>query len=192
MYDKTVSDKLFKQENRPVEELIRLNKRLVYKQLTKFNLLNDHEAISLGFEALFNAVTTFTPGKSEFSTYATVCIYNRLGSYIRSINTNIHTNTVHYEEPINKEGLRLVDILESPTRVESNILIKDEVHSVQEAFNKCYTELTNETQKSIIKTWAASNFTATHVTIAESLGCTQSYVSQTIKRFRISLKGRID
>ncbi|MNU34839.1 RNA polymerase sigma-35 factor precursor [compost metagenome] len=171
-----------------LNELVQLNYGLLYKQLKKFYLINDPDAISLGYEALYKAILTFTPGKSAFSTYATVCIYNQLGCHVRSLNTKIATNTGSYEE-VAFEDLRLIDTLEAPGSVDENILSEAGIEYFHKVFEYCLKELVrSELHKQIISLWYESNFTMTHARIAEELGCAQSYVSQTIKWFKASMK----
>ena len=42
-----------------IDSLIEQNKGLVYKQLHRFNLIDDHDAESLAFEALSKAISTY-------------------------------------------------------------------------------------------------------------------------------------
>jgi len=189
-YDKERVVYLLNQEKTAdvLNELVQLNYGLLHAQLKKFYLVNDPDAISYGYEALYKAILTFTPGKSAFSTYATVCIYNRLGSHIRSLNTQIITNTGSYEE-VAYEELRLIDTLESPDTVDESILSEAGVEYFHKVFKYCLKELVrSDLHKQIISLWYDSNFTMTHAKIAEELGCAQSYVSQTIKWFKASMK----
>lgn len=130
---------------------------------------------------------SYTPGKAAFSTYATVCIYNRLGSHVRSLNTQIHTNTSSYEQLVG-ENIKLIDMLESQGTVDEGVMSEAGVSHLHKVFDYCYAEVKNDLHRQIIGLWSESNFTMTHARIAEELGCTQAYVSQTIKRFRVSMK----
>jgi RNA polymerase sigma factor (sigma-70 family) len=170
-----------------VNELVQLNYGLLYNQLKKFYLLNDPDAISFGYEALYNAIMTYAPEKSTFSTYVTVCIYNQLGCHVRSLNTKIVTNTGSYEEIVS-EDLRLIDMLEVPGTVDEDILSEVGVDYLHRVFAFCYDKLTVETHKKVIDLWRDSEFTVTQAKIAEELSLSQSYVSYVIKCFRASMK----
>ncbi|MNN65062.1 hypothetical protein D3C81_1805390 [compost metagenome] len=130
----------------------------------------------------------YEPGMSAFSTFATVSIYNRLGSHVRSLNTQIISNTTYLEQPIDSVGTTLLDKLEVPGTVDESILSEAGVDYAHRVFLCCYTSLKNDLHKQIIGLWYESDFTITQGAIAEKLGCTQTYVSQTIKRFRATMK----
>lgn len=193
--DRTRSEELLLLDKTPlvVEELIKLNDGLIGKQLKKFGLVGDPEAISLGYEALYTAIMTFNTSKSNaFSTYATVCIYNRLGSYVRSLNTSIRKNTVSYDELVDDKGTTHLDRFESTLTADGKLLESDGVQNINRCVDACIEEVTNETQRSILELWRESEFTATNREIASSLNCSQSYVSQTLNRFRSSLKRKLE
>lgn len=193
--DRTRSEELLLLDKTPlvVEELIKLNDGLIGKQLKKFGLVGDPEAISLGYEALYSAIMTFNTSKSNaFSTYATVCIYNKLGSYVRSLNTSIRKNTISYDELVDDKGTTHLDRFESTLTADGKLLESDGIQIINECVDACINEVTNETQKSILELWRESEYTATNREIAEKLNCSQSYVSQTLNRFRSSLKCKLE
>lgn len=69
-----------------IEAIIRDNIGLVITQLKRLKVTFDPEAESIGYEALYNAALTYDCTKGyKFSTYATCCIYNAVGSYIRTL-----------------------------------------------------------------------------------------------------------
>lgn len=175
-----------------IEEIIKLNEGLVWKQINRFGLLGDPEAESIGFEALFHAINSFDINKkSKFSTYATVCIYNRLGSYVRSLNTLIRVNTISYDTPVNDTGSTHLDTFVSDFDVEDYVLDNEKVIVILNSVDACLNEMTNETQYNIISLWRKSGFKATHREIATTLDCSQSYVSGTISKFRKKLKSKL-
>ena len=175
-----------------VEELIKLNEGLVGKQLKKFGLVGDPEALSIGYEALYKAIMTFnTSRSSKFSTYATVCIYNSLGSYVRSLNTTIRKNTISYDAPVDDEGTTYLDSFESKLTADGKLLEEAGVKEIMQCVERCIAEINNKTQRSMLEYWRDSMFKATHTEIASELNCSQSYVSQTINRFRCNLKNKL-
>ncbi len=193
--DRIRSEELLLLEKTPlvVEELIKLNEGLVGKQLVKFGLIGDPEAISLGYEALYTAIMTFNTSKSNaFSTYATVCIYNKLGSYIRSLHTIIRKNTISYDALVDDKGTTHLDRFVSTMTADGKTLEDDSIQNIMECVDACINAVANETQKSILELWRESEFTATNREIAEKLNCSQSYVSQTLNRFRSNLKCKLE
>jgi RNA polymerase sigma factor (sigma-70 family) len=190
-YNRTRVLYLLKQERTKenIEELIVLNFGLINKQLFKFYLVNDPDALSYGYEALYNAIMTYDSKKNtEFSTYAMVCIYNRMGSHVRSINTAIIQNTTSYEEPVDEHGNSLIGMLESNLTADGKMIDACNVSNIYSKFVECYNKLGNPLHKRIIRVWVGSEFTMTHVKIAEASGCTQTYVSQVLKKFKHKLE----
>ena len=191
----TRSDKLLLMDKSPevVEELIKLNEGLIGKQLKKFGLIGDPEALSLGYEALYTSIMTFDTSRSnKFSTYATVCIYNKLGSYVRSLNTTINKNTISYDVPVDDKGTTHLDNFESALTADGKLLEEVGVKEIMQCVERCIAEVNNKTQRSILECWRESMFKATHKEIASELSCSQSYVSQTLNRFRCNLKNKLE
>lgn len=175
-----------------LNEIIKLNFGLVRAQLNKFYLREDPEALSLAYEALFKAITTFDPEKNnKFSTYATVCIYNRLGSYIRTLNAN-KIELIYYEDTVLEDGSPLRDIIDSGERTDNKLLSTDHIVDINMAVNILLSEVTNNLQRSIITVWRDSGFAKTHDSIALEIGCTQSYVSQVLKKFSRKAKYKLE
>lgn len=171
-----------------VNELIILNYGLLNRQLAKFYLFNDPDALSYAYEALYKAILTFDHTKNhQFSTYATVCIYNRLGSYIRSL----HNNKVEVSYFDDKDGNTLLDVIDSGVRTEYSTMVTDEVSEALYIVDNEILSL-NHTQRKIAYEWRDSNFEATHETIAARVGCTQSYVSQVIKKLNKRIKNKLE
>ena len=188
------SDELLLMDKSPevVEELIKLNKGLIWEQLKKFGLVRDPEALSIGYEALYKAIMTFNTSRSnKFSTYATVCIYNSLGSYVRSLNTIINKNTISYDVPVDDKGTVHLDSFESTLTADGRLLEEAGVEEIMQCVEQCIAEVNNKTQRNILKYWRDSMFKATHREIAAKFKCSQSYVSQTINRFRCNLKNKL-
>ncbi len=175
-----------------IEELIKLNEGLIGKQLKKFGLIGDPEALSIGYEALYKAIMTFNTSRSNrFSTYATVCIYNSLGSYVRSLNTAINKNTISYDAPVDDEGTTYLDSFESTLTADGKLLEEAGVEEIMQCVESCIAEVNNKTQRSILEYWRKSKFKATQREIVLELNCSQSYVSQTLNRFRCNLKNKL-
>lgn len=172
-----------------VNELVKCNEGLIFKQLKKFGMYNDTDAISLAYEALFFAITTFDTTKNNaFSTYATVCIYNKLGSYLRAIKSK--PDVLSYDAYLD-DDTSFLSVLESGDTADANYLDKIGVVTVYQAVFKQYHIVKHPKQKEILDVWIDSNFKITLSEIAKRLGCSQSYVSKVINTFRAGLKNKL-
>lgn len=185
-------EELLKQERTHdnVDELVRRNTGLIFSQLYKLHVTNEPDAISAAYEALYKAIMTYD-GKSKFSTYATVCIYNAVGSVIRNMNTQIRINTSSYDIELDDTGSTVLQNLESFDTADKNALSNAGVSLVMHCVDLCLKELKNPLHKNIIESWATSNFEKQHTKIASELGCSQTYVTQIIKKFRHQLKKKM-
>lgn len=169
---------------------------LIFNQLKKFNLAKDPEAESIGYEALYNAILTYDQSKNvRFSTYASVCIYNALGSYVRTQNKQrqlevISYNNVAYSEDGTKH--EFVDFISTPSDVEQDFMKKELHRIVREEFQAQYDMLTNEKHKAILALWRESDYEASMMSIAKQVGVSQPYVSQVINSFKFKLRKRLE
>lgn len=175
------------------EKLIADNMGLVYKGLHKFKLAYDSEAFSYAMEALMNAARTYDSSKAvKFSTYATVCIYNGIGKYVRQLNKKRVLETVSYEETIQGcDELTYYDMLGSDETPETQFLRKELVDNVEKAFAVAYDSLPS-TSRLVIDYWRESGFTATQVVIAKEVGVSQAAVSRTLSVFKYRLKKELE
>lgn len=179
-----------------INDKIASNVGLIFKQLNKFNLAKDPEAESIGYEALYNAILTYDQSKSvQFSTYASVCIYNALGSYVRTQNKQRQLEVISYNNvAYTEDGTdhEFVDFISAPSDVEQDYMNKELHRLVREEFQKQYDMLTNEKHKSIISLWRDSEYEASMVSIAKQVGVSQPYVSQVINSFKFNLRKRLE
>lgn len=179
-----------------INDKIASNVGLIFKQLNKFNLAKDPEAESIGYEALYNAILTYDQSKSvQFSTYASVCIYNALGSYVRTQNKQRQLDVISYNNvAYTEDGTdhEFVDFISSQSDVEQEYMKKELHRLVREEFQKQYDMLTNEKHKSIISLWRDSEYEASMVSIAKQVGVSQPYVSQVINSFKFNLRKRLE
>lgn len=193
MYNKERIEELLQQPRvgYALDELLRLSYCLVVKQLYKFGLQKSPDAISLGYEALYNAIITYDKG-SSFKTYATVCIYNSLGCHIRALKTQIIVNTVSYDGALGVDGLPYIESVESSLTADGDILKECESLELRLAFIECYSLLRNDLHKRIVHLWADSGFIMTHVEISKAVGCSQTYVTRMLKEFRRCMKTKLE
>lgn len=179
-----------------INKLIANNLGLVYKQLKSFNLANDPDAKSIGYEALYNAIVNYDASKgTKLSTVATVYIYNALGSYVRTLNAKRQIQTVSYNNIAfsdDTEDHEFLDLLSAGTDIEKNYIQKELCRCAIQTFNDKYDKLTNEKHKVILKAWKDSEFTAQTKDIAAEVGVSQSYVSQVINNFKYTLRKELE
>jgi len=179
-----------------INDKIAANAGLIFAQLKKFKLAKDPEAESIGYEALYNAILTYDQSKKvQFSTYASVCIYNALGSYVRTLNKQRQLEVISYNNiAFSDDGTdhEFVDFFEAPTGVEDDYIRNERCKLVRQAVQEQYDKLTNEKHKSIILLWCKSGYSMTSVAIAKEIGVSQPYVSQVISNFKFKLKKRLE
>jgi len=177
-------------------KVIAQNKGLIFKQLYKFGLAHDQEAESIGYEALYNAAKTFDSSLGyKLSTYATVCIYNALGSYVRTLNRQRQLDVVSYHalQRVSEDGaVELLDKLACDQDTEGDYLHAELCVAVANVFAEQYEAISNEKHKLILNAWKESHFEATTIEIAKVVGVSQSYVSQVLNKFKHSMKQRME
>jgi DNA-directed RNA polymerase specialized sigma subunit len=172
-----------------IEELITLNDGLVYAQLHKFGMSKDCEAKSFALEALFKAIITFKPDKGAvFSTYATVCIYNALGSYLRGIKSGL--DVVSYDALVG-DGVSFLSMMESSDTADGAYLDKVAVINTYRIVIVEIGRVNRPTYKKVLNLWLNSNFKATQEELAVRAGCSQSYVSRILLWFYKLLKNKL-
>lgn len=180
-----------------IDDTINEHKGLIFDCIHKFHLSDDQEAESIGYWALLRAIQTYDETqKAKISTYATVCIYNALGNYVRELKRKRQLELVSYNAPAfanSKE--EYAEHLPVHTQVRSleESYIKNEYYVfikriVQEEKNK----LTNPTIYTVVDIWIDSDFIKDTKEIAKEAGVSQSYVSQVLNRFRYSLRKRLE
>lgn len=177
-----------------INELIEANKRLVYAQLHRFKLIDDPDAESLAYEALYNAISNFDASKgNKLSTVATVYIYNALGTYLRKLNSKRQVQAISYNIPIDDENnSELIDLISSHDNIEEEYIRKEMSRTAMHTFNTMYDKLTNEKHKQILRIWKESDFSCKYTEIASIANVSQSYVSQVINNFKYTLRKKLE
>lgn len=178
-----------------INELIKANKGLVYKQLNYMRLADDVEAESIAYEALWKAIVDYDESTGyKFSTLATVYIYNALGCYLRTLNRKRQIKTISYNAVISigeKGGeCELLDTIQSNEDIEGDCIMKEKCRYAILVFDEEYHKLKSEKQKTILRLWKDSDFEASTVHLAELAGVSQSYVSRVLGAFTYKLKQR--
>lgn len=179
-----------------INKIIQSNTGLVFNQLKHLKVLFDPDAESIGYEALYNAVLTYDDSKGiKFSTYATCCIYNALGSYIRTKKKKRQIEEVSYNNiAFNDDGVEheFLELFCSNDSVDSGIIKAEVVSKVCEVYQYVYNRLTNEKHKAIISAWHTSDYTLSNNELAEYAGVSQPYVNQIINTFKYNMRKRLE
>lgn len=177
-----------------MDDIIATNMGLVYKQLHRFNLINDDEALSQAMEALWVAAKTFDASKNvQFSTYATACIYNALAMYIRSLNKKRQLHTVSYNEPLCAgSDVALIDVLADTDTLEDAYIRKELMVRCKQVINEKLDKMPVGNQKKVILEWLESGDTTTQTEIAERVGISQAQVSRIIRIFKYQVRKELE
>lgn len=175
-----------------IDDLIEQNKGLVYSQLLKFYLVHDQEAESIAYWALYTAIKTYKKSENVLlSTYATVCIYNALGDYVRSLNKKRQLDLVSYNAPMT-EGLEYGEILSSKESAEDVVIHDELVTKTKQAIKEIIEGTTNARHLEIIAIFVDNDYKVSATDIAKKIGVSQSYVSQALAEFKGKLKRRME
>lgn len=179
-----------------INQLIASNTGLIYSNLHKLHLTKDPEAESIGYEALFKAIKTFDEAKGiRLSTYASVCIYNALGSYLRTLNKRRQLETISYNNiAYSDDGIEheFVDFLGTCANVEQDYIKQELYSAVRIAVQDLYDSLTNDTHKAILDHWRKHEYKAPMRVIASEVGVSQPYVSQVIHSLKAKLYKKLE
>lgn len=177
-----------------VNDKIRENTGLVYKQLFAFQLTYDQDAESYAYEALYNAVITYddTTG-TAFSTYAVCCINNALRKHLRTLNKKRQLDIISYDTPITSddESSTMLDIIPQLYTVEDMLLCTESCYFIRNVLVDEYEKL-SEKHKVIIRLYLTRKADMNQQAIAKAAGVTQATVSKIISAFRHKIKQRLE
>lgn len=179
-----------------MNSIIKNNAGLVGAQLKRLGVLFDPDAESIGFEALWNAADTFDVTRGyKFSTYATCCIYNALGSYIRTLNRKRQLEVVSYNNiAYNEDGVahEFEELLSVDTDIEHEYVYQELCDKVKEVYLITYNKLVNAKHRAIISAWHDADYDISNKEIASIVGVSQPYVNQVINTFKHSLRKKLE
>lgn len=177
-----MNDILYKVEKTSddIDQLLQKHRRLVYYMLTNYKQLNNQEAESAAWEALWDAINMFDVySTTAFSTFACTYIGNAIKGVLRKQHSeNKHVYTFSYFE----DSLEVICIVE-PADAHSTAFI-------EEAF-RTFVATKSGKIRDILLAWHSSEFTDTVTNIAVRTGTTASYVSRVQCTFRAYLSGKL-
>lgn len=180
-----------------INDRIAANTGLVYQQLTRFQMLNDQDAESYAYEALYRAVITFDESSGNaFSTYAVCCISNALRKHLRTFNRKRTLDVISYHEPIATEcdgdDIYLIDVLANAVDdAETTLICSDECARIYKAF-EAERALLSPLHRKIIDVFYESDGKMSQRDVGAIVGTTQVTVSRAISQFRHRLKNRLE
>lgn len=177
-----------------INEQIRRNRGLIYKQLHAFQLTYDQDAESTAYEALYKAIQTYDEKTgTAFSTYAVCVINNALRHHLRSLNKKRQLDVISYYTPLSpddEDSACLVDVLVHPDDAESTLIDKESRATINRAFKEEYMLLSDKHKKVVDLFFASCGMKQQD--IAKAAGVTQATVSKIISAFRHRLKIRLE
>lgn len=159
------------------EQQILEHEGLIFYTMDMLNCKRTDEAISVGYEALWRAIESYDSSRNtQFSTYAVTCIKNAIWDMYRT-QKEVATHEIFLEDLQVELGRRDTE-MEKPEPTERYLV-------VQEAVDDALKKLKGKKHQIAI-TWLTSMMSAT--AIADEVGCSQSYVSQTISQVKNLIK----
>lgn len=174
-----------------IDDLIEENIGLLVSILQKYYLVDDPQAESLAYEALWRACEDFDESLGfQRSTLITVYIQRALGSYIRTLNKQRQIRTVsYYNTAYTQEGVEyeFIRVLPTEQTTDSGLIKECCNEQVRDAYEKVLATFSGN-KKRIVDCWAESDFEATNQTIAERVGVSQPYVNQILGLFKREMR----
>lgn len=146
--------------------MVEENLKLVYHVLKKFNLSFDEEAFSYAAEGLFLAANSYSNTSGKFSTYAYVCIYNKICEYLR----------IKY-----KTDVPVGEVFDEGS-VDNSLEVNDAIRYVVNTYSG--------PKRLIIDTWFSVDFSQAET--ARVTGYSAAHVNQTILNFRSKLRKELE
>ena len=177
-----------------VNKMIESNMGLMYKQLHTFGLKNDPEAVSLALEALWNAVVTYKDGTgAKFSTYASVCIYNALGGYVRHMKRKNQLEVISYDIPIAASNDDTIEIfIKGHCSAEDAYLHGEFDKYILSAIDKVIDSFPPDHRRELVQYWIDSYCTAKQRELSDKFGVSQSYASRVLSMAKYRLKKELE
>lgn len=178
-----------------INELIAENLGLVYSQLRRFNMLDDQDAESLAYGALYKAIQTYNPESGNtLSTYAVCVVSNALRGHLRTKNKKRQIHAISYftllkEDEADGHLLGLLHVCDTA----EDVVVRSELYErVASALSTVREEITSPLRLEIFDTWCASEFTITQKELAKQLGTSQATVSVALGNFKYKLKKELE
>jgi len=162
-----------------VNQLINKHHKLVYYMLHNMNLLDDQDAESAAFQALWDAVETFDVFSSvPFANYACTVLKNRLNDLLRE------------RAAAKRNVFTLVEISSANTLfICDEIVSQDTAEIIHHHFDTYVNspKIMHTVARSVLLVWFAADFEMNATNIAKICKTSPSYVSRVQCSFRAYL-----
>lgn len=174
------------------DQLIRDNMALAFYHLKKFGCAGDDEARSAALEGLWKAAQTYDASKgASFGTYASVCIYNSIGMYLRKLKRKRMHETISIDDNL-CEGFTVADTLMDKDTPESLYLSTELISDMRKAYLRVLAKTTSDKQKRVITLWFESYGKMRQRDIAQATGFSQSYVSRVLGTIKHKIRQEME
>lgn len=162
------------QVNRLVEDNLKLVHFIVRRYYPDF--ATDEDIIQVGSIGLIKAAKTWDEERTKFSTYASICIKNEVGTYLRD---HVFNEPVLYSLDF--------ELSEMPEFSDSNLTLGDTIEDLNAelAFENIYDDaflFTLKEKERIMVQYRRLGYFQSE--IAEALGVNQSHVSRTLRSIK--------
>lgn len=157
-------------------------------------MLDDQDAESFAYEALYNAILTFDESKGNtFSTYAVCVISNALRGHLRRLHKKRQLEVISYYEVLgaDEESGYLLDTFKQIEDTESTVLSNELNAVIRAAYEETLNEL-SEKHRQIVFMHYDEEPRKTQQEISKALGISQPTVSKTLAGFKYKLKLRLE
>lgn len=178
-----------------INELISENLGLVYSQLRRFNLLDDQDAESIAYEALYKAISTYNAESgNNLSTYAVCVVSNALRGHLRTKNKKRQIRAVSYHALLhdNEDDGDFLRLLQVDDTAEDAVVRSELYERVRSALCSVRADITSQKRLDIFDAWRDSEFTISQREIAKRLGVSQTTVSTALSNFKYKLKKELE
>lgn len=178
-----------------INDTIAANTGLVYQQLHRFHRVDDPDAESFAYEALYRAVTTFDAAAGNtFATYAVCVIANALRKYLRDSNKKRQLEVISYHVPVGPEelGMCMLDTLAGPDSTLERIFASELSDASKRALAKVRSGLSVESHVKIFDAWCAADFAVRQQDVADQLSLSQAYVSRILSMIKARMKKELE
>lgn len=177
-----------------IDCLIQKHIGLIIDILKQYSLVNDPDAESIAYEALWRALVDYNPDLGyKPSTLITVYVKRALGGYLRTLHRQRQLEVISYNNIAYTDDNVSHEFLELLTSDETaeTVVLKDITNKkVREVYLTQVNKLCGK-KKAIIKVWEQSGFTCTNKVIAAATQVSQPYVNQVVAMFKQMLRDKL-
>lgn len=162
-----------------INQLLKQHKNLIYYMLARLGQLNNQDAESAAWDALWTAIELYNVYSSvAFSTYACTVIKNAICDVLRKQKRTSKTNSIEENEEL------------GCLYVEQNVCSNESVNEILSIFDT-YVNSKCGLNRNILLTWRSAQFDSNVNSIAQMCRTSTSYVSRVQCAFRAYLSSQL-